>query len=842
MSNEMIPDDIMEMLPEFLQESDEHLQVLNEKMLEAEKAIKGGASMSQEDLNTMFRSAHTIKGTASFIGLKKVVGLTHKAETLLQKLRDGELMLNAMIVDALFSAFDTLINLLKSLRENKTEGVEIDSDVQRIEGILNAGGAKIPAAVPAPEPVPPAVSAAIPPAVDAAESSGGDDEGVNEKYLEQFVSEADQNLEDLNHFFLAAEQDQQNTLLVNDIFRIMHTIKGSSGVVNAKPISEVAHKMENILQFFRSHGKPLPNDMIAVLFRGVDALKAMLDSLKRTRKIDFDIVPICKELDKNSIRIVLEMKVHAPRPAEQPKLQALHVDWADLTFAQKALVRAEAALGNDVFVVEGVISCKETLKSMRQTMICERLSRNGRVVAAFPSADVLDNVKTDAEVCVLFFSSVNENNIREILSMDAFVVKTVEKADADFIHTLIGDKVMGKDGVPETGELHEVRKEAAVAVKDDALQARAGVSGGLPAGAPIEISTVKIDARKLDKLMNLSGELVIIRSQYARLAGLFNNDLIRQKDIVRLAERSAILMGDLEKEMAASASSGAKNLGRVQKILGELRASMQVLTVNVNHEEIIDNIHALSETTSSLEKTASDLQTGVMQTRMIPVEGVFTRFKRIVRDISKDLNKEVVLKIEGAETELDRKIVDGLGDPLTHMIRNAVDHGLEEREERERLGKPSAGTILLRAAHKGNSMCIEISDDGRGMDPDKIAAHAVKKGIITAEQAAKMSDKEKLNMIFLPGFSTAQKITGLSGRGVGMDVVRSMIASFNGVVDIDTKVGVGSSFVLKIPLTLAIIDGLMVGGGDQRYIIPTLSVRESFRPRPEMISTVHGRG
>ncbi len=231
MPNEMIPDDIMEMLPEFLQESEEHLQVLNEKMLDAEKAVKEGATMSQENLNTMFRSAHTIKGTASFIGLKKVVGLTHKAETLLQKLRDGELSLEAKIIDALFSAFDTLTNLLASLKEHKTEGVDIDADVQKIEMILNPGATVLPTATPA-APVPaPVARASVPPPlppkpvapVVSAKKEETDAEPVNEKYLEQFVSEVDSNIEELNNLFLKAEQEPQNIQVVHEIFRLMHT-------------------------------------------------------------------------------------------------------------------------------------------------------------------------------------------------------------------------------------------------------------------------------------------------------------------------------------------------------------------------------------------------------------------------------------------------------------------------------------------------------------------------------------------------------------------------------------------------------------------------------------------
>ncbi len=873
MPNEMIPDDIMEMLPEFLQESEEHLQVLNEKMLDAEKAVKEGATMSQENLNTMFRSAHTIKGTASFIGLKKVVGLTHKAETLLQKLRDGELSLEAKIIDALFSAFDTLTNLLASLKEHKTEGVEIDTDVQKIEMILNPGApaaapatpvtpvtpvtppvaavpvapAPVPRAVPAPLPVKSAVSAV------SAKKEDADIEPVNEKYLEQFVSEVDSNIEELNNLFLKAEQESQNIQVVHEIFRLMHTIKGSAGLVNAKPIADVAHKVESILHFFRSENKPIPSELLPSFFRGLDALKAMVDSLKKTRAINYDILPICKELDKCSIKVVLEMKVGAKHPGgdtgakpQAVKIQEVVLDWAkELTSSQKALIKTQIQQGQDLFLIEAVIAAREAMKTMRLVMIEERLNKNGRMILAVPSGDALDAVKMDAMVGALFCSSVNESNIREILSMDGVAIKTVVKTDNEFVTSILGEKVM-EQATPDAFETQPVHTAAVVSAATasvvEAAKPASGATaaGGVAASTPIEISTIKIDSRKLDKLMNLSGELVIVRSQYARLVGLLNNDLIRQKEMMRMTEHAAVLLEDLNKEFVHVSSGGSKEITRVQKMIDGLKVSLHTLCDQVNHEEIVDNIHTLSETTGALEKIASDLQASVMQTRMVPVEGIFTRFKRIVRDISKDLNKDVVLQIEGAETELDKKIVDGLGDPLTHMIRNAVDHGLENKEDREKTGKPSVGTILLRASHKGNSMCIEITDDGKGMDAEKIAGIAVKKGVITDEQATRMTEKEKLNLIFLPGFSTAQKVTGLSGRGVGMDVVRSMIASFNGVVDITTRVGEGSTFILKFPLTLAIIQSLLVVIGGDVFAFPLDAVTEIIKVPAKDIYSIDG--
>ena len=229
-----------------------------------------------------------------------------------------------------------------------------------------------------------------------------------------------------------------------------------------------------------------------------------------------------------------------------------------------------------------------------------------------------------------------------------------------------------------------------------------------------------------------------------------------------------------------------------------------------------------------------------MQARMVPIKGVFTRFNRIIRDISKDLGKEINLILEGEETELDKSLVDNLGEPLTHMIRNAVDHGIEDFSTRERIGKPAKGTILLKALHDGNNICIEVQDDGKGLDPNVLAQSALKKKLITQEQLNRLNDREKLDLMFLPGFSTAVQVTGLSGRGVGMDVVHNIVASLNGSIDIESEIGKGARFVLKIPLTLAIIQALLIVVDGEIYALPLESVTEIIKVTEEMIYSIDG--
>ena len=308
-----------------------------------------------------------------------------------------------------------------------------------------------------------------------------------------------------------------------------------------------------------------------------------------------------------------------------------------------------------------------------------------------------------------------------------------------------------------------------------------------------------------------------------------------------LVEKVKVDFEDFSKNMRGclvSVQDRGVDGAKVKRMMEELNAGIFSLEEKITKSNLMNRIHSLDETTRSLGKISSDIQSGVMQTRMIAIEGVFTRFKRIVRDIAKDLGKAVNLVITGEETELDKKIVDTLGDPLTHMIRNAIDHGIEDRKTRRNVGKAETGNIFLAASH-GNNICIEISDDGRGLDSARLQRRAWKRDS-SPRTAPTMTEKEKLSLIFLPGFSTAEQVTGLSGRGVGMDVVKNIIASVDGVIDIQTELGKGTTFLLKIPLTLAIIQALLVIVGDEVYAIPIEGVTEIVKVPVDDIYSIDG--
>lgn len=863
---DMSPEEFQELLTEFLTESDAHLQVLNEKLLQAEESIKSGIEMSDEDMNAMFRAAHTVKGTASFISLKKIVKLTHEMETILQRVKERQMTLTLHIVDVLFKAFDMLETLFSTLRDEGAEKGDIEPSVALIREVLDGTA---PAAPPASEPEakPASTPAAAPPAPETVETptatpTAPDAAPINEKYLQQFIVDAEDNIETFNEVLMNLEKQKSNTTFIHDLFRCMHTIKGASGIVNALEVQAVSHAMENVLSHLRETQQTPPDECISLLFEGIDMVRTLIDALRSGESADINSAPLCEKLDALYARLTVPSGAEPlPTPVASDDTE---FSMASLSADKQAELRDAIAAENDLFEIQCVIDQGIGAKSMKILLMEEKLAKNGLVLACSPSSDSLTSLAEepagDMPVTLHFCSSVNEKNIRSILSLDGVTVESIERLDMEkFKETSASDEPpqeTGPVGEPaqQTPQPEEKKTQPASTATPAGAAPKAAPEATLPGAkkaapapaaksASIEISTIRVDSHKIDNLMNLSGELVITRARFSQLVNQFNAALAAQKELMNTYNELKDTHENVQKEckqFLAKEDENDLNAKKVFKALDETTGTF----VEVDEKMALSNnvalIHTLDEVTSALGKIASDIQTGVMQTRMIPIEGIFTRFKRVVRDISKSLQKEVNLKIEGEETELDKKIVDSLGDPLTHMIRNACDHGIEDRESRIAAGKPEIGTVLLRASHKGNSFCIDVGDDGKGLDAEKIAASAINKGIVTPEQVEKMSEKEKLHLVFAPGFSTAEKVTGISGRGVGMDVVKNMITSVNGVVDIETEIGKGTTFVLKIPLTLAIIQALLVVINDETFAFPLETVIEIIKVSQEEIYSIDG--
>ncbi|PUD67344.1 hybrid sensor histidine kinase/response regulator [Helicobacter pylori] len=559
-----------------------------------------------------------------------------------------------------------------------------------------------------------------------------------QEIMEDFLIEAFEMNEQLDQDLVELEHNPEDLDLLNRIFRVAHTIKGSSSFLNLNILTHLTHNMEDVLNRARKGEIKITPDIMDVVLRSIDLMKTLLVTIRDTGSDT-------NNGKENEIEEVVK------------KLQAI---------TSQNLEGAKETLGAKEAPEKEV---KEEIKEKAK----EEVKANKTPTAENPASDNPLADEPDLDYANMSAEEV-EAEIERLLNkrQEADKERRAQKKQED--QAKPKQEVAPAKETPKTETPKAPKAETKAKAKADTEENKAPSIG-------VE-QTVRVDVRRLDHLMNLIGELV-----------LGKNRLIR-------------IYGDVEERYDG------------EKFLEEL-----------------------NQVVSSISAVTTDLQLAVMKTRMQPVGKVFNKFPRMVRDLSRELGKSIELIIEGEETELDKSIVEEIGDPLIHIIRNSCDHGIEPLEERRRLNKPETGKVQLSAYNEGNHIVIKISDDGKGLDPVMLKEKAIEKGVISERDAESMSDREAFNLIFKPGFSTAKVVSNVSGRGVGMDVVKTNIEKLNGIIEIDSEVGVGTTQKLKIPLTLAIIQALLVGVQEEYYAIPLSSVLETVRISQDEIYTVDGK-
>lgn len=559
-----------------------------------------------------------------------------------------------------------------------------------------------------------------------------------QEIMEDFLIEAFEMNEQLDQDLVELEHNPEDLDLLNRIFRVAHTIKGSSSFLNLNILTHLTHNMEDVLNRARKGEIKITPDIMDVVLRSIDLMKTLLVTIRDTGSDT-------NNGKENEIEEVVK------------KLQAItsqNLEGAKETSGTKETPKEKA---------------KEEIKEKAK----EEVKANKTPTAENPTSDNPLADEPDLDYSNMSAEEV-EAEIERLLNkrQEADKERRAQKKQED--QAKPKQEVAPAKETPKTETPKAPKAETKAKAKADTEENKAPSIG-------VE-QTVRVDVRRLDHLMNLIGELV-----------LGKNRLIR-------------IYSDVEERYDG------------EKFLEEL-----------------------NQVVSSISAVTTDLQLAVMKTRMQPVGKVFNKFPRMVRDLSRELGKSIELIIEGEETELDKSIVEEIGDPLIHIIRNSCDHGIEPLEERRRLNKPETGKVQLSAYNEGNHIVIKISDDGKGLDPVMLKEKAIEKGVISERDAESMSDREAFNLIFKPGFSTAKVVSNVSGRGVGMDVVKTNIEKLNGIIEIDSEVGVGTTQKLKIPLTLAIIQALLVGVQEEYYAIPLSSVLETVRISQDEIYTVDGK-
>ncbi|WQZ82830.1 chemotaxis histidine kinase/response regulator CheAY2 [Helicobacter pylori] len=555
-----------------------------------------------------------------------------------------------------------------------------------------------------------------------------------QEIMEDFLIEAFEMNEQLDQDLVELEHNPEDLDLLNRIFRVAHTIKGSSSFLNLNILTHLTHNMEDVLNRARKGEIKITPDIMDVVLRSIDLMKTLLVTIRDTGSDtnngkENEIEEAVKQLQAITSQNLEGAK---ERTKEAPKKEA------------KEEAKGEA---------------KGEIKENKAKAPTAENPASDNPLADEPDLDYANMSAEEVEAEIERLLNKRQEADKER--------RAQKKQEAK-------QEVTPTKEAPKTETPKAPKTETKAKAKADTEENKAPSIG-------VE-QTVRVDVRRLDHLMNLIGELV-----------LGKNRLIR-------------IYSDVEERYDG------------EKFLEEL-----------------------NQVVSSISAVTTDLQLAVMKTRMQPVGKVFNKFPRMVRDLSRELGKSIELIIEGEETELDKSIVEEIGDPLIHIIRNSCDHGIEPLEERRRLNKPETGKVQLSAYNEGNHIVIKISDDGKGLDPVMLKEKAIEKGVISERDAEGMSDREAFNLIFKPGFSTAKVVSNVSGRGVGMDVVKTNIEKLNGIIEIDSEVGVGTTQKLKIPLTLAIIQALLVGVQEEYYAIPLSSVLETVRISQDEIYTVDGK-
>lgn len=584
------------------------------------------------------------------------------------------------------------------------------------------------------------------------------------QYLEIFIDESNEHLQSLSDQLMILEKEPENSDTINEIFRAAHSLKGMAGTMGYKRMQNLTHDMENVFSEVRNGNIKVTSDMCDVLFQCLDALENYVSNIQNTQDEGTDDnEPIIKALNSFIGGNNEESKETQPQTAASAVTAGEGT--SELAFADFEMNAVNEALKKGLGVYEIDVTVDENciLKAARAFLVFKNLEGHCDVIKSEPSTQDIEDEKFDKKFTIVVVSKESMEDISGIIRN----VSEIKSAEAKAITTPFPEseetesKEEAKTEQTEVPEATSSKEAKKEETKKPSMLTQAKKAAA--ANSKAVSHTVRVDIDKLDVLMNLVSELIIAK-----------NGLV-----------SASISDD-----------------------GETASNNQKFTEQIEY----------------LERVTTNLHESVMKVRMMPIEGVISKFPRMIRDLNKKLNKKMELYITGEETELDRTVLDEIGDPIMHLLRNSADHGLEIAEVRAERGKPEVGSIYLNAFQEGNNVVIEVADDGNGIDVEKVKSKAVEKGTLTQEQADALTEKEAIDLLFKPSFSTSDKITDVSGRGVGLDVVKSKIEALGGDVEVKTKYGEGSTFSIRLPLTLAIIQALMVKLGDEKYAISLGSI------------------
>ena len=687
----------------------------------------------------------------------------------------------------------------------------------------------------------------------------------NEELLKDFFAEAEQQVEQLESNILVIENDPSNHEAIDEIFRAAHTLKGGSATVEMMELSHFTHTVEDVLDEIRSDRLKVDEDVVDLLLTSIDVIKAMLEARQNGSIYEENIDSIVEKLHgyipqkggKATAKAAAPKAAPKPAPAPVPQpaeaapaASANALVLPDITEDDFVELKQTCEGNQKLWCIAVKFDESNPMNTVGGIQVFAALKNVGNVLKTVPDFDALyedqfyENVfyyvATEAdgpeiEDCA-FLSDVTLITDAHLLedyttgtAADPSVAKSVASAPVQAAPAASAP-ITPSDDLPAEKNMTAAQSELLSDILNDNVlkpevkkeEKKAEPKKEASAHAQ-QGSILRVDSRRIDNLLNLVSEAVINKASFNQLAMQNAAELSRFQSIeAEYKERLHNLFDKLPDYME-QIKEGVSSVDIRKSILKEYGTLSNIFD---EYETEAKNISGKFRSyTQNLGTIAGDLQEGVMKIRMVPINQIFSRFPRVVRDLQRELNKKIDLVIEGEDTELDKSVVEDLLDPIMHCIRNSVDHGIEAPEARTAAGKPETGTILLKASNEGNQIVIEIKDDGAGIDVEKVRRKAVDRGLIHPDKA--VTEQDAFNLIMQPGFSTADKISNISGRGVGLDVVKTMINNLKGTISINSAKGKGTSFIIKLPLTLAIIQGLLVRVGKEVYSIPIANVIES---------------
>ncbi|WAA10735.1 chemotaxis protein CheA [Fervidibacillus albus] len=582
------------------------------------------------------------------------------------------------------------------------------------------------------------------------------------QYLEVFIEESREHLQNCNEQLLQLEKNPDNLAIVSEVFRSAHTLKGMSATMGYDDMANLTHQMENVLDEIRNGKLPVTSELIDLIFIAMDQLESIVESIASGGDGTADVQDTMDQLKTVGTKGGLSVPDEGNRKEGKGKIETKEESGSlKLTYDsyERTVLEQSYEQGYSAYEITVTLRSECLLKSARVYMVFNILEKLGDIIKSKPSVDQLEEEQFDLDFTVTVLTRDSKNDlVKKIMK-----VSEVESVSATKIalNQLQNEQNKKEQSIPQTDRVKKRDTDTTARGQTDAKKQKGNLH-----------KTIRVNIDRLDELMNLFEELVIDR-------------------------------------------------GRLEQISKEL-----------SHPELTDTVEKMS-------RVSSNLQSIILTMRMVPVETVFNRFPKMVRQLARELQKKINLQIIGQDTELDRTVIDQIGDPIVHLLRNSIDHGIEMPEERIKKGKPEEGSIELKAYHSGNHVFIEITDDGAGIDREKVLEKAVRKGIVTEEKIARLTDKEVYDFIFSSGFSTAEKITDISGRGVGLDVVKNTIESLGGAITVQSERNRGTRFTIQLPLTLTIISVMLVEIKQEKYAIPLTSIIETAIIKRSEIQYAH---